>query len=52
LECDGLPSLVYLVNLNTIISTSKLSEEILATDSENIDSVEWEQKEGSTYIYK
>jgi hypothetical protein len=29
-----------------------LSEEILSADRENIDSVEWEQKESKTYIYK
>ena len=51
-EDDPMGKIVYLVNLNTIITTSKLSEEILAGDTENIDSVEWEQKESSTYIYK
>jgi uncharacterized membrane protein YhiD involved in acid resistance len=51
-EDDPMGKIVYLVNLNTIISTSNLSEEILAGDSDNIDSVEWEQKESSTYIYK
>ena len=51
-EDDPMGKIVYLVNLNTIINTSKLSEEILAGDSENIDSVAWEQKESSTYIYK
>ncbi len=44
--------IVYLVNLDTVVSTSKLSEEILSTDPANIDSVEWEQKESKTYIYK
>lgn len=44
--------LVYLVNLNPAISTSKLSEEILSSDRENIDSVEWDQKESKTYLYK
>ena len=44
--------LVYLVNLDPVISTSKLSEEILDSDRDNIDSVEWEQKESKTYIYK
>jgi len=51
-EDDPMGKVVYLVNLNTVISTSKLSEEILSADSANIDSVEWEQKESSTYIYK
>jgi hypothetical protein len=40
------------VNLSTRISTNKLSEEIFAGDKENIDSVEWDQKESLTYIYK
>lgn len=44
--------LVYLVNLDPVISTSRLSEEILSADRDNIDSVEWEQKESKTYIYK
>jgi hypothetical protein len=51
-EEDPMGKIVYLVNLNTEISTSKLSEEILAADSQNIDTVEWDQKESKTYIYK
>ena len=51
-EDEPMGKIVYLVNLDTVISTSKLSEEILSGDSENIDSVEWEQKESTTYIYK
>jgi hypothetical protein len=49
---EPLGKLVYIVNLDPVISTSKLSEEILSADRENIDSVEWEQKESKTYIYK
>jgi len=49
---EPLGKIVYLVNLDPVISTSKLSEEILDSDRENIDSVEWEQKESKTYIYK
>jgi Domain of unknown function (DUF4956) len=44
--------IVYLVNIDPVISTSKLSDEILEGDRDNIDSVEWEQKESKTYIYK
>lgn len=51
-EQDPMGKIVYLVNLNTKISTSQLSEEILSADRENIDSVEWDQKESSTYIYR
>ena len=51
-EKDPIGKIVYLVNLNTIISTSHLSEEILSADRDNIDSVEWDQKESTTYIYR
>ena len=49
---EPLGKIVYLVNLDTKVSTSKLSEEILSGDRENIDSVEWDQKESKTYLYK
>jgi hypothetical protein len=29
-----------------------LSEEILSADPDNVDSVEWEQKESKTYLYR
>jgi hypothetical protein len=51
-EDDPLGKIVYLVNLSTTISTSKLSDEILSADGENVDTVEWDQKEISTYIYR
>jgi uncharacterized membrane protein YhiD involved in acid resistance len=43
---------VYLVNIDPVASTSKLSDEILDADRENIDSVEWDQKESKTYLYR
>jgi len=49
---EPIGKIVYLVNLDPVISTSKLSDEILSADPDNIDSVEWEQKESKTYIYK
>jgi uncharacterized membrane protein YhiD involved in acid resistance len=49
---EPLGKLVYLVNLDPSMSTSKLSDEILAGDRDNIDSVEWQQKESQTYLYK
>jgi uncharacterized protein DUF4956 len=51
-EEDPMGKIVYLVNLDTVVSTSRLSEEILSADRENIDSVEWSQKDSTTYIYK
>jgi len=49
---DPMGKIVYFVNLRTSFSTDRLSQEILAADPENIDSVEWEQKKSTTYIYK
>lgn len=49
---EPMGKIVYLVNLDPVVSTSKLSEEILSSDRDNIDSVEWDQKESKTYIYK
>jgi len=49
---EPMGKIVYLVNLDPVVSTSKLSQEILSSDRENIDSVEWDQKESKTYIYK
>jgi hypothetical protein len=49
---EPMGKIVYLVNLDPVVRTSKLSEEILDADRENIDSVEWDQKESKTYIYK
>ena len=51
-EQEPLGRIVYLVNLDPVISTSKLSEEILSGDRDNIDSVEWDQKTSKTYIYR
>jgi len=51
-EEEPMGKIVYLVNLDPVTSTSKLSEEILSSDRDNIDSVEWDQKESKTYIYK
>jgi hypothetical protein len=51
-EDDPLGKIVYVVHMNAAVSTDRLSEEILSADRENIDSVEWEQKDSQTYIYK
>jgi uncharacterized membrane protein YhiD involved in acid resistance len=51
-EADPIGKVVYLVNLSTSMSTTSLSEQILTTDGENVDTVEWSQKESQTYIYK
>jgi hypothetical protein len=49
---EPMGKIVYLVNLDPVVSTSKLSEEILSADRDNVDSVEWDQKESKTYLYR
>jgi hypothetical protein len=49
---EPMGKIVYLVNLDPFVSTSKLSDEILSADPDNIDSVEWDQKESKTYLYR
>jgi hypothetical protein len=44
--------IVYLVNLDPVTSTSRLSEDILSADRDNVDSVEWDQKDAKTYLYR
>lgn len=51
-EEEPLGKIVYLVNLDPVISTSRLSDEILSADRDNIDGVEWDQKQSKTYIYR
>lgn len=51
-EEEPMGKIVYLVNLDAHVSTNKLTEEILSADRENIDGVEWDQKESKTYIYR
>jgi uncharacterized protein DUF4956 len=49
---EPLGTIVYFVNLDPVASTSQLSAEILSADRDNVDSVEWDQKESKTYIYR
>lgn len=51
-EDDPIGKIVYVVHMSAAASTDRLSEEILAADRDNIDGVEWEQKDSQTYIYK
>ena len=50
-EEDPLGKLVYQVNVSPGVSTDELSNEIFASDEHNIDSIEWDQKKGTSYMY-
>jgi len=49
---EPMGKIVYLVNLDPVVRTSKLSDELLSADPDNIDAVEWKQKESKTYMYR
>lgn len=49
---EPMGKIVYLVNIDPVVRTAKLSDEILSNDPDNIDGVEWKQKESKTYIYR
>jgi uncharacterized membrane protein YhiD involved in acid resistance len=50
---EALPStILYYLTLSPDISTDRLSGEIFSSDSQNIDSMQWQQKKSSSYIYQ
>ncbi|HWO02096.1 MAG TPA: DUF4956 domain-containing protein [Blastocatellia bacterium] len=49
---NPIAKIVYYVNVSGELSTDKLSEEIFASDPENIDSIQWDQKKTSSYVYR
>lgn len=51
-EDDPLGKIVYLVDMKPDDRTSDLSNELLSTDRENIDTIEWKRKASETYLYK
>ncbi|HEX8338546.1 MAG TPA: DUF4956 domain-containing protein [Pyrinomonadaceae bacterium] len=44
--------IVYNVNVGQQASTDRMSEELLAADPRNIDSVEWDQQKNTSYFYQ
>ncbi|HJQ33427.1 MAG TPA: DUF4956 domain-containing protein [Pyrinomonadaceae bacterium] len=49
---DATGCVVYYVDISPQVSTDRLSEELLATDPRNIDSVEWAQQKNTSYFYQ
>ena len=49
---NPLAKIVYYVNVSGDLSTDKLSEEIFGADPDNIDSIQWDQKKTSSYVYR
>jgi uncharacterized membrane protein YhiD involved in acid resistance len=49
---DETGCIVYYLDLDQQASTDHLSEELLAADPKNIDSVEWDQQKNTSYFYQ
>jgi uncharacterized membrane protein YhiD involved in acid resistance len=49
---DAPGNIAYSVDLRPTITTDEVSEEILARDAENVDSIEWQQKKSFSYLYQ
>jgi uncharacterized membrane protein YhiD involved in acid resistance len=51
-ENGPLGNIVFHVQISPLISTDKLSEEILSSDQNNIDSIEWSQQKNSSNVFQ
>lgn len=49
---DSPGAILYYITLSPEVSTDRLSEEIFSRDPEHIDSIQWQQKKSSSYIYR
>lgn len=49
---DALGCIMYHVSVSTLVSTDRLSEEILSADPQNVDGVEWDQQKNTSYFYQ
>jgi hypothetical protein len=47
-----LGTILYYASVSPAISIDLLSDEISSADSNNIDSIEWDQKKSRSYIYR
>lgn len=51
-EGERLGTLAYSVDISPELSTDQLSEELLARDGANVESIEWDQKKSFSYLYQ
>jgi hypothetical protein len=51
-EKDTMGAIVYYMSVNPAASLDRLSQEILAADPKNVDSVEWDQQKNTSYFYQ
>jgi uncharacterized membrane protein YhiD involved in acid resistance len=51
-ESNPVGRIMYYLNLRLNLSTDFLSERIFASDTKNIEGIQWEQKKDASYIYQ
>ncbi len=51
-EKDAMGTIVYYMSVSPSASLDRLSQEILAADPKNVDSVEWDQQKSTSYFYQ
>jgi uncharacterized membrane protein YhiD involved in acid resistance len=49
---DPIGCIIYYLDVSPQASTDRMSEELLAADPKNIDSVEWDQQKNTSYFYQ
>jgi uncharacterized membrane protein YhiD involved in acid resistance len=49
-EKDPIGSIMYYLNLRLNVSTDRLSDNILASDAENIEGIQWKQQKSVSYV--
>lgn len=51
-EDDPLGTILYFISANPTISTDHLTEQFFSADPDNIDTIEWQQKKSTPYLYR
>lgn len=51
-EKDPLGTIAYSVDISPAVSTDQISEELIARDGANVESIEWDQKKSFSYLYQ
>lgn len=49
---ETLATLIYSMDVSPMVTTDELSEEIMALDAKNVESIEWTQKKSFSYLYQ
>jgi uncharacterized membrane protein YhiD involved in acid resistance len=51
-EAEPVGCIMYHVQMSLTVSTDQVSEEIMATDNEHVEAIEWDQRKNTAYIYQ